>query len=75
MLWNSFLDNVKLNLGPMFKISGNIPTGKNGTLDFRKFRTIRSNGSGDIEKIQLGVNDFAPVNFMQIVESFSQQRS
>lgn len=75
MLWNSFLDNIKLNLGPMFKITGNIPIGKNGTLDFKKFRAFRSNGSGDIEKIQLGVNDFSPVNFMQIVESFAQQRS
>ena len=75
MLWNSFLDNVKLNLGPMFKINGNIPIGKNGTLDFKKFRAFKSNGTSDIEKIQLGVNDFAPVNFMQIVESFAQQRS
>jgi hypothetical protein len=75
MLWNSFLDNIKLVMGPMFKVSGNIPIGKNGTLDFKKFRAFRSNGSSDIEKIQLGVTDFAPINFMQIVQSFSEQRS
>lgn len=75
MLWNAFLDNIKLVMGPMFKISGNIPMGKNGTLDFKKFRAFRSNGSSDIEKIQLGVTDFAPINFMQVVQSFSEQRS
>lgn len=75
MLWNAFLDNIKLNMGPMFKVSGNIPIGKNGTLDFKKFRAFRSNGSSDIEKIQLGVTDFAPINFMQVVQSFSEQRS
>lgn len=75
MLWNAFLDNIKLVMGPMFKVSGNIPIGKNGTLDFKKFRAFRSNGSSDIEKIQLGVTDFAPINFMQVVQSFSEQRS
>lgn len=75
MLWNSFLDNIKLVMGPMFKVTGNIPLGKNGTLDFKKFRAFRSNGSTDIEKIQLGVTDFAPINFMQVVQSFSEQRS
>lgn len=75
MLWNAFLDNIKLVLGPMFKVSGNIAIGKNGSLDFKKFRAIRTNGSSDIEKIQLGVTDFAPINFMQVVQSFSEQRS
>lgn len=75
MLWNAFLDNIKLNMGPMFKVSGNIPIGKNGTLDFKKFRAFRSNGSSDIVKIQLGVTDFAPINFMQVVQSFAEQRS
>lgn len=75
MLWNSFLDNIKLNLGPMFKITGNLPMGKNGTLDFKKFRTFRTNGSMDIEKIQLGSDSFAPMQFMQLVETTGQQRS
>lgn len=75
MLWNAFLDNIKLVLGPMFKVSGNIPIAKSGTLDFAKFRAFRTNGSADIEKIQLGVTDFAPINFMQVVQSFSEQRS
>jgi hypothetical protein len=74
-LWNSFLDNIKLVMGPMFKISGNLPIGKNGTLDFRSFKAFRANGASDIEKIQLGVTDFAPINFMQIVQGFAEQRS
>lgn len=74
-IWNAFLDNIKLVLGPMFKITGNLPIGKDGTLDFARFRAFRSNGNTDIEKIQLGVTDFAPINFMQTVEAFSQNRS
>lgn len=74
-LWNSFLDNIKLVMGPMFKVTGNLPIGKNGTLDFKKFRAFKTAGTGDIEKIQLGVTDFAPINFMQIVQGFAEQRS
>jgi len=75
MLWNAFLDNIKLVMGPMFRVSGNIPIGKNWTLDFKKFKAFRTNGNNNIEKIQLGATDFAPVNFMQIVQSFAEQRS
>ena len=74
-LWNAFIDNIKLILGPMFKISGNVPIGKDGTIDFKKFRAIKTTGQNDIEKIQLGVTDFAPINFMQMVQSVSEQRS
>lgn len=74
-LWNAFIDNIKLILGPMFKISWNVPIGKDGTIDFRKFRAIKTTGQNDIEKIQLGVTDFAPINFMQMVQSVSEQRS
>ena len=74
-LWNAFIDNIKLNLWPMFKISGNIPAWKNGTLDFKAFRSFRSNGWADIEKIQLGSSDFAPLNFMQMVESAGLKES
>lgn len=68
-LWNAFIDNIKLNLWPMFKISGNIQTGKTGKLDFKSFRAFKTNGGADIEKVQLGVSDFAPLNFMQMVEA------
>jgi hypothetical protein len=74
-LWNAFIDNIKLNLWPMFKISWNLPAGKNWTLDFKAFRAFRSNGWADIEKIQLWSSDFAPLNFMQMVESAWQKES
>lgn len=74
-LWNAFIDNIKLILGPMFKVSWNTPIGKNWTIDFKKFRAIRTTGQNDIEKIQLWVTDFAPMNFMQMVQSVSEQRS
>jgi len=67
-LWNAFIDNLKLNLWPMFKISGNLPMGKTGKLDFKAFKAFKTNGSQSIEKIQLWVSDFAPMNFMQMVE-------
>ena len=75
MLWNAFLDNIKLVLWPMFKVSGNMPIWKNWTIDFKKFKAFRTNGSTSIEKVQLWVTDFAPINFMQIVQSFAEQRS
>ena len=68
-LWNAFIDNIKLNMGPMFKVSWNLPMWKNGTLDFKAFKAFRTNGTQDIEKIQLWVQDFAPMNFMQMVEA------
>lgn len=67
-LWNAFIDNIKLNLWPMFKISWNVPLWKNGTLDFRAFKAFKTNWAQDIEKIQMWVTDFAPMNFMQMVE-------
>lgn len=75
MLWNAFLDNIKLVMGPMFKVTGNLPIGKNWTLDFKRFKAFKTAGQWDIEKIQLGVTDFAPINFMQIVQWFAEQRS
>lgn len=74
-LWNAFIDNIKLNLWPMFKISGNIQTGKTGKLDFKSFRAFKTNGGADIEKVQLGVSDFAPLNFMQMVEAAGLKES
>lgn len=73
-LWNAFIDNLKLVMWPMFKVTGNLPTGKNGKIDFAAFRAIRSNGwQNDIEKIQLWVTDFAPINFMDKVDIASQK--
>lgn len=74
-LWNAFIDNIKLILGPMFAVSGNLPIGKSGTIDFKKFKAIRTNGQSSIEKIQLGVTDFAPINFMQMTEGLAEKRS
>lgn len=74
-LWNAFIDNLKLNLWPMFKITGNLPMWKNWTIDFKAFKAIKTNGTWDIEKIQMWVTDFAPMNFMQMVETASQKET
>lgn len=73
-LWNAFIDNLKLVMWPMFKINWNFPTGKDWKIDFKAFRTIRSTWwQNDIEKIQLWVTDFAPINFMDKVDVASQK--
>ena len=74
-LWNAFIDNMKLILGPMFAVSGNLPVGKNGTIDFKRFRAIRTNGTANLTKIQLWVTDFSPVNFMQMNEGLAEKRT
>ncbi len=68
MLWNSFSDNLKLLLWPMFAVSGNLPIAKSGKIDFWALRAFKTNWTQNIEKIQLWVSDFAPINFMQMNE-------
>lgn len=68
MLWNAFADNLKLLLWPMFKVTGNLPIAKSWKLDFWALRAYKTNWAADIEKIQLWVADFAPINFMQMNE-------
>jgi len=74
-LWNAFVDNLKLLLWPMFKVTGNLPIGKDWKIDFKSFQAFRTNGSTDIEKVQLWVTDFAPVNFMQMNEAAAIKES
>ncbi len=68
MLWNAFADNLKLLLWPMFAVQGNLPIAKSGKIDFWALRAFKTNWAQSIEKIQLWVSDFAPINFMQMVE-------
>lgn len=75
MLWNSFLDNIKLTLWPVFKVSWNLPIWKSWKLDFKSFKVFRTNWQSDIEKIPLWTTDFAPINFMQAVQTTAETRS
>lgn len=72
-LWNASIDNIKLLLWPMFKISGNVPLSKSGKVDFGAFKAFKSNWQQDIEKIQVWVQDFASMNFIQAVDAASQK--
>lgn len=74
MLWNSFLDNVKLLLGPMFEISGNTPMSKTGKLDFKAFKAIRSQWAGSIQRIQLWSDAYVPLQFMDKVQAYGDLR-
>lgn len=72
-LWNAFIDNIKLNLWPMFKITGNLPQSKNWSLEFKAFRAIKVTWQTDIEKVQLGNDNFNPIWFMDKVDIASQK--
>ena len=72
-LWNSFIDNVKLNLGPMFQVTGNPAMTKDWVLDFKAFRVLKTQAWNKIEKIQLWIDNYAPTQFMQLVDWASQK--
>lgn len=74
-LWNASIDNIKLLLGPMFRVSGNVPLWKNGKINFSSFRAFKSNGQQDLEKIQMWVADFSSMNLMQIVDTAGQKET
>lgn len=67
-LWNAYIDNLKLLLWPMFKITGNIPMSKNWSISFKWFRAFKTNGGNNIETVQLWNPSFAPIQFMQMNE-------
>lgn len=75
MLWNAFSDNLKLILWPMFKVTWNFPMAKSWKIDFWAFRVYKTAWWADIEKVQLWVTDFAPMNFMQMNEWVAMKES
>lgn len=74
-LWNSFIDNIKLILWPMFKVTGNLPMAKSWKIDFAAFRAYKTNGSADLEKIQLWDPSYWPLQFMEMNQAAAIQES
>ncbi len=75
MLWNSFLDNAKLQLGPMFEVAPGSPISKSGKLSFKAFKAIRGTGAGSIQKINLWSDAYVPLQFMDKVQASAEVRS
>lgn len=74
-LWNAFLDNTKMSLSDMYEVVGNSPFVRNWQIDFKKFRALKVNTPNSIRRLELGTKDFAPLNYMQVMTEFGQQRS
>lgn len=74
-LWNAFLDNTKMSLSDMYEVMWNSPFVRNGKIQFQKFGALKVNQANSIRRLEMGVKDFAPLNYIQIMTEFGQQRS
>lgn len=74
-MWNAFLDNIKLQLSDMYEVVWNSPFVRNGKIDFKKFWALKVNQANSIRRLELWVKDFTPVNSIQLLVEFAQQRS
>ena len=74
-MWNAFLDNTKMSLSDMYEVVGNSPFVRNGKIEFKKFWALKVNAPNSIRRLELWTKDFAPLNYMQVMTEFGQQRS
>ena len=75
-LWNGFLDNMKLQIWDMFEVSWSNPfLARSWKLQFEKFGMVRTSAPGSLRRIELWIKDFTPVNTLQVLTEFAQQRS
>lgn len=75
-VWNAFLDNIKMQMSGMFTITGNVPwLSRDGKIQFEKFKGIKMSPDAKIERIDLWLNDFSPLNVNQYVEQAVEKRA
>lgn len=75
-IWNGFLDNMKMQLSGMFAIRGNVPwLQKDGKLRFDRFKAIKMSPDSAIERIDLWLQDFSPLNVAQFMEGITEKRA
>lgn len=74
-MWNAFLDNIKLQLSDMYEVVWNSPFVRNWKIDFKKFWALKVNTPNSIRRLELWVKDFTPINSIQLLVEFAQQRS
>ena len=74
-IWNSFIDNIKLQLSWMFKVKWNIWGVSWTTMKFNKFGILRMNGDSEIERFEMWLGTFAPLNVVQYIEWFMSKAS
>lgn len=75
-IWNWFLDNMKMQLSWMFAVYGNVPwLSADWKLRFKKFQWIKMTADSRIERLDLWLNDFSPLNIGQFIEQMTEKRA
>jgi len=75
-IWNAFLDNIKMQMSWMFAVYGNVPwLSKEWKLRFEKFKWLKMSPDSKIERIDLWLNDFTPLNVWQYIEQMTEKRA
>jgi len=75
-IWNWFLDNMKMQLSWMFTVKGNVPgMSRDGKMRFEKFKALRMSPDSSIERLDLWLNDFSPINTVQFIEQITEKRA
>lgn len=75
-IWNWFLDNMKMQLSWMFTVTWNVPAlSRDGKLKFKKFQAIKLTPDSSINRLDLWLNDFSPINTAQFIEWIWEKRA
>ena len=75
-IWNAFLDNIKMQMSWMFAVYGNVPwLSRDGKIRFEKFKGVKMSPDSKIERIDLWLNDFSPLNVGQYIEQMTEKRA
>jgi len=76
-LYNIFLDNLKMQVSPMFEQVGwmNQMLGKKNKITYSPYKVIPTNTPWSLRKIDLGIGWFEPINVIQFIEQFAEKRS
>lgn len=76
-LYNIFLDNLKMQISPMFEQVGwlNQMLGKKNKITYSPYKVIPTNTPWSLRKIDLGIGWFEPINVIQFIEWFAEKRS
>lgn len=76
-LYNIFLDNLKMQMAPMFEqVWGlNQMLGKKNRIKYEPYKVIPTNTPWSMRRLELGIWGFEPINVIQFIESFAEKRS
>ena len=75
-LYNIFLDNLKMSIAPMFEKLWWIDSmlSKTKKLKYDPYAIIHTNTPNSLKKLDLGLNDFSPINALVSLEGLVEKR-